>query len=228
MIRLRLLAEHRPDLLADFPLNPAGCEAILAAAILDLRAEDQIMPRRLVAIARMVRGLPVADSDPVAERVAVDYTLRNSNEMSIAAGLALGLRIAQKAGAVIAVGKYKEEQELGQIARFAMAYKLPILYVLESAKGIDDIKSRTASLSLPVIIVDGSDAVAILRVIQECTRRATQGHGPSLVECPRGDQDPLTSMRVYMQTRDLWSEDWHQTIAADFRSKLHQLPPLQS
>jgi len=88
----------------------------------------------------------------------------------------------------------------------------------------------------PRIPVDGADAVAVFRVTQEAIRRAREGHGPAVIECltSRGSvqatdgnspaqytaQDPLTFMEQYLRRRDLWSDQWSQSIIETFNRDL--------
>jgi acetoin:2,6-dichlorophenolindophenol oxidoreductase subunit alpha len=91
----------------------------------------------------------------------------------------------------------------------------------------------------PRIPVDGCDAVGVFRVAQEAIRRAREGHGPAVIECltsrssapSKNDaeqasarftaQDPLTFMEQYLRRRDLWSDEWSQSIVAEFNKELN-------
>jgi len=90
----------------------------------------------------------------------------------------------------------------------------------------------------PRIPVDGCDAVGVFRVAQEAIRRAREGHGPAVIECltsrssapSKNDAeqgsarftapDPLTFMEQYLRRRDLWSDEWSQSIVAEFNKEL--------
>ncbi|HEY5030273.1 MAG TPA: thiamine pyrophosphate-dependent enzyme, partial [Candidatus Angelobacter sp.] len=76
------------------------------------------------------------------------------------------------------------------------------------------------------------------RVAQEAIRRAREGHGPAVIECltsrssapSKNDAeqgsarftapDPLTFMEQYLRRRDLWSDEWSQSIVAEFNKEL--------
>ncbi len=90
----------------------------------------------------------------------------------------------------------------------------------------------------PRIPVDGCDAVGVFRVAQEAIRRAREGHGPAVIECltsrhaPEQDangrapaqytaEDPLEFMEQYLRRRDLWSDQWSQSIVAEFNKELN-------
>lgn len=92
----------------------------------------------------------------------------------------------------------------------------------------------------PRIPVDGCDAVGVFRVAQEAIRRAREGHGPAVIECltsrsgTAADQtarrsavqytarDPLEFMEQYLRRRDLWSDQWSQSIVAAFNQELSE------
>ncbi|MGA7157534.1 MAG: thiamine pyrophosphate-dependent enzyme, partial [Acidobacteriaceae bacterium] len=74
--------------------------------------------------------------------------------------------------------------------------------------------TRTAKrLQMPVLTVDGEDAVAVYRVMQECVLRARMGGGPAVLwavmtpasdaaALPRAHQ-PLTRLQQYMAARKI-------------------------
>jgi TPP-dependent pyruvate/acetoin dehydrogenase alpha subunit len=91
----------------------------------------------------------------------------------------------------------------------------------------------------PRIPVDGCDVVGMFRVAQEAVRRAREGHGPALIECLTSRsaaakneaertpaqylaQDPLSFMQQYLRCRDLWSDEWSQSIIEGFNRQLNE------
>lgn len=76
---------------------------------------------------------------------------------------------------------------------FASLHKLPIVYVCENnryAKSISverstsivNIGERAASYSLPGIVADGNDVIAVYEAAQQAIDRAREGKGPTLIE----------------------------------------------
>jgi pyruvate dehydrogenase E1 component alpha subunit len=76
----------------------------------------------------------------------------------------------------------------------ASAFELPIVYVCENnlyavgtrqskVRKIEDIADRAPSYSMPGVVVDGNDVVAVYEVAKESVERARAGEGPTLVEC---------------------------------------------
>jgi pyruvate dehydrogenase E1 component alpha subunit len=66
--------------------------------------------------------------------------------------------------------------------------------------------------NFPVIPVDGNDVVAVYRVAYECTVRAREGGGPSIIVCQfptsnkalRHKRDPLLLMEKYLSAKGLF------------------------
>jgi TPP-dependent pyruvate/acetoin dehydrogenase alpha subunit len=98
----------------------------------------------------------------------------------------------------------------------------------------------------PRIPVDGCDVVGVFRVTQEAIRRAREGHGPALIECLTArssasatndiaktsaqylTQDPLSFMEQYLRRRDLWSDEWPQSIIDGFNRQLNEAALLEN
>jgi TPP-dependent pyruvate/acetoin dehydrogenase alpha subunit len=131
----------------------------------------------------------------------------------------------------------------------AARQKLPLVCLVESS--IDssvELPNQVASgpyigadpAFYPRIPVDGCDVVGVFRVAQEAIRRAREGHGPALIECftARSSasgtndiaktsaqylaQDPLSFMEQYLRRRDLWSDEWPQSIIDGFNRQLNE------
>jgi TPP-dependent pyruvate/acetoin dehydrogenase alpha subunit len=76
---------------------------------------------------------------------------------------------------------------------FAAAHKLPVVYLCENngmavytpmdeTFACKDIAKRAEGYGMPGVTVDGTDAAACYRVIQEAVDRARKGEGPTLIE----------------------------------------------
>jgi len=75
----------------------------------------------------------------------------------------------------------------------AAIWKLPVIFFCENngyavttslaaATSVKDIAARAAGYSMPGVVVDGQDLVAVLEVTRSAVERARRGEGPSLVE----------------------------------------------
>jgi pyruvate dehydrogenase E1 component alpha subunit len=76
----------------------------------------------------------------------------------------------------------------------AALWKLPILYICENnyygvntpateAVAIENVADRAAAYSVPGVIVDGNDVLAVYEVAEAAVQRARTGGGPTLIEC---------------------------------------------
>jgi len=127
----------------------------------------------------------------------------------------------------------------------AATLKLPLVCLVESSPdsplelpshGVSSPYMGADPAFYPRIPVDGGDVVAVFRVAQEAIRRAREGHGPAVIEClttrsrrKSGDdrdpaqylaQDPLSFMENYLRRRNLWPDEWPQSIIQAFNAQL--------
>jgi TPP-dependent pyruvate/acetoin dehydrogenase alpha subunit len=76
----------------------------------------------------------------------------------------------------------------------AAIWKLPVLFICENngyaqstpveyAVSVPDIATRGQSYSMPGVVVDGQDVVAVWQAADAAVKRARLGLGPSLIEC---------------------------------------------
>ena len=86
------------------------------------------------------------------------------------------------------------EGEFHESLNLASIWKLPVLFVCENnlyavnmpawyAISVADIAQRATSYSMPGIVADGNDVIAVYEAAQEAVARARAGGGPSLLEC---------------------------------------------
>jgi hypothetical protein len=181
------------------PLD-APVAALLAAERTGVRTRKKVPPakpatplpphQRLATAAGIAQGLKLGD----AKRIAVYYTDAGSASARTEAGWAESLAYATQAA-------------------------LPLLVVCADATGDAAVANPKAiswlsmskvakPLKLPVLTVDGSDAVAVYRVMQESAHRARQGDGAAVIWCmlPRqrsAATDPIRNMRRYLSIRGL-------------------------
>ncbi|HLK07257.1 MAG TPA: thiamine pyrophosphate-dependent enzyme [Candidatus Angelobacter sp.] len=131
----------------------------------------------------------------------------------------------------------------------AATQKLPLVCLVESSLDSPlELPNQIASgpyigadpTFYPRIPVDGCDVVGVFRVAQEAIRRAREGHGPAVIECMTARsstrtikkseqassqylaQDPLSFMEQYLRRRNLWSDDWSQSIIQGFEHQLSE------
>lgn len=93
----------------------------------------------------------------------------------------------------------------------AAKLKLPILFLslhrestADTSRWIEDSPHRLDGVSLPSIMVDGHDAVAVYRVATESITHARKGNGPTLIDCRlAATGNPLENMRNYLILKGL-------------------------
>ncbi|MGH9564454.1 MAG: thiamine pyrophosphate-dependent enzyme [Candidatus Angelobacter sp.] len=179
-------------------------EAVVAGTVFDLLPDDYVAPSLLGTLARSISD--VAPAHPSGAPKRNDPAMKNIvNQLAVATGMALALKEGKARNiAVLLAGELGPASKgYDELLRFAAGRKLPVIYLLQTASGSERLRIQAQKCGLPGIIVDGSDAVAVLRVMQECTRRARQGHGPSLVAYQLS-ADPLALMEAYLRKRRLW------------------------
>ena len=115
--------------------------------------------------------------------------------LPIAVGAALSSRVRGTDQVALAffgdgasnAGSFHESLNLAAI------WKLPVVFFCENngyavttsqaaATSVKDISARAAGYSMPGVLVDGQDVVAVYEVTREAVARARRGEGPSLVE----------------------------------------------
>ena len=205
MGRSRTLARKQPSA---FP-----AEAILGGAMMHLEKGDYCFPLPGNTASQTLASEHTSPAAPSAQRLAT------------AAGLALGLKLGGKerlAIAFTATGASTARSEAGwqDALRFAASTYAPLLLICVASAASerastkdaitwDNLQKLAAPLHLPVIPVDGSDAVAIYRVVQESALRARAGGGPAVLWCvlptgPRKPADePLRKLAGWMKSRNI-------------------------
>jgi len=144
--------------------------------------------------------------------------------LGIGAGLALALKSRKQSNVVLclldekllAINGWKEA------VAFAAERKLPLVCMVETRTTAEELRAAADGCGAPAITVDGSDVVAVYRVMQEATRRARQGHGPTLIQGKLQGADPLDFMENYLRKRGLWSDGWRDKLVANFRTELQR------
>ena len=94
---------------------------------------------------------------------------------------------------------------------------------------IAGVAAKAVAYGLKGIQVDGGDVVAVLNVVRDARQRAAAGLGGTLVEAvihatPAGApdgypiSDPVTRMRRYLESRQLWTADREKHLQTEVRS----------
>ncbi len=241
-----------------------GREAAIAGVGVDLLADDTLSPSRCDLVSSVIKGMalhrmflrlasPENGHARKPEKVRFDEDVNviipdlNLDAQLDAAREAAVAHKAAKNGRIVVVTCGEGASELGCWSK-ALAHagnqELPIVFVWhndagdarERPVGHNGIASRTPGRSLPVITVDGGDAVAVYRVASESIQRARRLRGPTLIDCRcevshpfagrangkhSETRDPIDTMETYLMAKGLFSAEMKRNIAKAFDLELH-------
>lgn len=208
-------------------------EAIISGAAIHLRPEDFVVPGAAEPFARLVQGRTLemimtdikGEVSPDSSRTLIQTpaTIAAMAQFQIGIGMALACKLQNKPSVTLCIVDEPVEGPdfWHEPANFAARRQLAIVFVVVNAAGNargqrTELRRDTREIT-PAIIVDGNDAVAVYRVAEECTRRARQSLGPSLIECRlECGPNPVLFMENYLKARNLWSEPWKESVVREF------------
>lgn len=114
--------------------------------------------------------------------------------------------------------------------RFAAEQVLPMLFVVLPSMGTEKaggVRSLSLKCGVPGIAVDGADAVAIYRVVQESAVRARMGGGAALIECvpfvaegAKKASNGIAGLERYMMERGVVTREWVAREVKSFAKRL--------
>ena len=218
----------RAHSLTKVPAATPRFEALLASTLMHVEVGDFVSPPPGAA----------APTELAAERTAPRTrkkaappaaVLPTHERLTVAAGVAQGLKLAGKDRvAVVYVdagpASLKSEPGWAEALTFAQKAGLPLLVVCADATGgarianpramsWPSISALSRKTGLPVLTVDGEDAVAVYRSMQESALHSRLGAGPAIIWAvvspgseaarqPR-NQQPLAKLEAYMKTRKI-------------------------
>ena len=234
MLKCRILDSHARSFGDESSWR--GKEAAAVGATIDLQPEDAIVFPSGVVVASFLKGTPLRSILHRSQAHSSNgfkgkgKSLAGSGmppQSALATGIAYARHATGKGQVTVAfLSENPEKYAAGLDAlHFASKHKLPILYIC-SGEAMN--VTRMNGLSFPVIPVDGSDVVAVYRVAHECTTRARQGGGPSLIACTsfsvNGNagkgQNPLRNMEHYLSEKGLFSTARKQSMIRTFEEAL--------
>ncbi len=212
----------------------SGREAALAATAMQMRPGDLWLPEPADRLALTLASKPDKAKLPAVDSLPGEYT-KGQSRLLLAATMAAALRIArtdpQAEYSVALTLQRAGTADPSWPAALAWAQErlLPLLVVCFDASGpaAFTAEARTAPsrfvwtavaraaarLQLPILTVDGEDAVAMYRTAQEALLRARTGGGPALLWAalptpaqraarPK-TQRPLARLTRYLRTRGI-------------------------
>ncbi|MGC9198967.1 MAG: thiamine pyrophosphate-dependent enzyme [Acidobacteriaceae bacterium] len=207
-------------------------EALLAATAIHLQSGDLVSAApedrtlsNLTAESKSHTGTGQAYASLVTPTLAAAASAR----LLLSAAAARGIQTAGSPGIVVSLCRAGAfDPEWKQALEWACSAKLPLLTTCIDATGGAPFRRSPQKQSpltytsmitmarrwrLPVLTVDGEDAVAMYRVMQECVHRARMGDGPAVIwavltppaalsPMPISAQ-PLARLRRYMAARKI-------------------------
>jgi TPP-dependent pyruvate/acetoin dehydrogenase alpha subunit len=231
MLRCRILDSHARNLCGGHSWK--GKEAAIVGAAIDLRPEDAIVFPSNAAVAGFLKGMPLQSifqsnkHSSEGAKKAWKVVASADAQGALATGIAYASRAGNKGSITLAfLSENPEGSETGRDAlRFAGQHKVPVIYVYS---GNQADATQAYAYGLPVIPVDGRDVVAVYRVAYECTIRARERGGPSVIACSIGSangssaksQDPLRNMEKYLSGKGLFAEERKQSTIRTFEESI--------
>jgi TPP-dependent pyruvate/acetoin dehydrogenase alpha subunit len=108
---------------------------------------------------------------------------------------------------------------------------------------VENISVKARAYGIPGITLDGNDVIAVYLATREAIHRARSGEGPMLLECKTyrwyghseidpakyrdpaeleywKSRDPIPTMERYLQSQNLWSDQWKEELMADINREI--------
>ena len=201
-------------------------EAILAATLMHTEPGDYISPPPASPSAAL---LATERTTPKTRKKTAPTTptpLPTTQRLATAAGIAQGLKLSATKKIALYytdanTASARTEAGWAEALAYANEASLPLLLIVADITGTSapsnpkaiswpSISRLCRRTKLPVLTVDGADAVAVYRVMQESTHRARMGDGAAVLWCvlpPAPDRspttDPIRNMQRYLTARNL-------------------------
>ena len=202
--------------LSKAPASAPRFEAILCATLMHIEPGDYISPPPNAPAAAL---LATERTTAPRKKPEPTPTLPPTQRLSTAAGIAQGLKLANPGRfAVVYTDAGSSETGWQEALTYAIAARLPLILVIASVETRraanpkfltwPSLSKLAKKIDLPVLTVDGTDAVAVYRVMQESAHRARLGDGIAVIWCalPAKNSlatDPLRNMKSYLAARNL-------------------------
>jgi 2-oxoisovalerate dehydrogenase E1 component alpha subunit len=182
-----------------------------------------------------------------------------STQIPHAVGIALAGRLENKDLVVYtSFGEGSSNQgDFHEGANFAGVHKLPVIFFCENNQyaisvpvhkqlACESIALRAQGYGFPGVQVDGTDPLAVYRVVKQAVERGRRGEGATLIEATmyrfgshssddddRGyrsreeveaakQKDPLILFKYYLKDIGLWNEDLEQRYLAEIQKEIDE------
>ncbi|RAL21877.1 pyruvate dehydrogenase (acetyl-transferring) E1 component subunit alpha [Thermoflavimicrobium daqui] len=110
----------------------------------------------------------------------------------------------------------------------------------------ETIAQKALAYGMKGIRIDGNDILAVYKAVSEAAERARNGEGPTLIEAvtyrlgphsmsgddptryrPKSEEeewkegkDPVTRFRLYLESKNLWTEEWENEIEKEMKDEI--------
>jgi hypothetical protein len=207
---------QRARTLSKAPASAPRFEAILCATLMHIEPGDFIDPPPNAPVAALLAAerttAPRKKSEPA-------QTLPANQRLATASGIAQGLKLAAPGRfAVVYTDAGRPETGWQEALAYAATARLPLILVVATvetpraanpkALAWPSLSKLAKKINLPILTVDGTDAIAVYRVMQESAHRARLGDGVAVIWCalPAKNSfatDPIRHMKDYLAARNL-------------------------
>jgi pyruvate dehydrogenase E1 component alpha subunit len=217
---------QRARALSKAPATTPRFEAILASTLMHVEPGDYVSPPPGAPAAALLASERTSPPTRGKSKPAAPATpLPAHQRLATAAGIAQGLKLADTRRFALVYtdagpASARNEEGWAEALAYATHAGLPLLLVCADVSGArtanpnaitwQSISKVAKALRLPVLTVDGTDAAALYRVMQESAHRARQGDGCAVIWCilPSAAErsaanDPIRIMKRYLDVRGL-------------------------
>jgi pyruvate dehydrogenase E1 component alpha subunit len=193
-------------------------EALLAATTIHLEPGDLLCATDN-SLAHLAPKVPKKEANPNGSLLIAPAELA---QLPIAAAAARGLQATGKGVALAFANAGSSEPDWQSALTWAHTFQLPLILTITDATGGKLPRRHTLDwptfsrfakrIKLPVLTIDGEDAVAIYRCMQESVIRARVGDGPAVLWAvitpasapkPPRTQRPIARLEAYMSARKI-------------------------
>lgn len=188
---LYALMQRVYERIASGPPSLLGLEAVLAATAIQLEFGDVFCAKSPTTVRDAVlrRSKPATSGlQPYAD------ALRDAALPEISSLIAFGLKATLQKSVAVSVTSTATDLDWNRVLKQAQHARLPQVFLLAEARTPagdgsllpwSGLMKFAKAANIPTISVDGEDAVALYRVLQESLHRARLGDGPTVIWCAR-------------------------------------------
>lgn len=231
----KLLALYTSMLKCRLAAQAAGLEidageAVYAASAADLERKDSLLAPPAHALALLARG---ADAARVITRLRSVSRARKGAADTLVEVIRAARRhkAAKKHAVALAIAGDTETTAASWKRALSTAAQrtLPAIFLsirtggeAPAFLGADTIPAEAVAFGVPLITVDGHDAVAVYRVVYESLTRARTLGNPTLIDCLCTRGDSLAVMEAWLRARQLLTPYRKRSIAAAVQTEIAQ------